>query len=61
MRWPWRDTATHKYKKMGRWKGATSKEYIQEDLACFSTEMSMDMKRKFNFVNFAGNTFYDVT
>ena len=47
--------------KMGRWKGATFKEYIREELACFSTGMSKDMKRKFNFVNIAGNAFHDVT
>ena len=47
--------------KMGRWKGATFKEYIRGELACFSMGMSTDMKRKFNFVNIAGNAFYDVT
>ena len=47
--------------KMGRWKGATFKEYIREELACFSTGMSTDMKRKFNFVNVAGNAFHDMT
>ncbi len=47
--------------KMGRWKGATFKEYIREEFACFATGMSTDMKRKFNFVNIAGNAFHDVT
>jgi hypothetical protein len=46
--------------KMGIWKGATFKEYIREELACFATGMSMDMKRKFNFVSIAGNAFYDI-
>ena len=46
---------------MGRWKGATFKEYIREELARFSTGMSRDMKQKFNFVNIAGNTFRDIT
>jgi hypothetical protein len=43
--------------KMGRWRGATFKEYIREELACYATGMSKDMKRKFNFVNIAGNAF----
>ena len=47
--------------KMGRWRGATFKEYIREELACFSAGMSKDMKRSFQFVNIAGNAFHDVT
>ena len=47
--------------KMGRWRGATFKEYIREELACFSKGMSVDMKRNFKFVNIAGNAFHDVT
>ena len=47
--------------KMGRWRGATFKEYIREELACYSTGMSTDMRRKFNFVNIAGNAFHDIT
>jgi hypothetical protein len=43
--------------KMGRWQGATFKEYIREELACYATGMSKDMKRKFNYVNIAGNAF----
>ena len=30
--------------KMGRWKGATFKEYIREELACYSAGMSSKMK-----------------
>ncbi len=30
--------------KMGRWCGATVKEYIWEELACYATSMSKDMK-----------------
>ncbi len=30
--------------KMGRWKGATFKEYIREELACYSTGVSSNMK-----------------
>ncbi len=44
--------------KMGRWRGATFKEYIREELA--ATGMSKDMKRKFNFINIAGNAFTDI-
>ena len=47
--------------KMGRWRGATFKEYIREELACFSTGMSTQMKQNFKFVNIAGNAFHDVT
>ena len=36
---------------MRRWKGASFKEYIHEDLACYSGGMSKDMKRQFGFVN----------
>jgi hypothetical protein len=48
-------------KKMGRWRGATFKEYIREELACFSKGMSKSMKKKFNFVNIAGNAFNTIT
>ena len=47
--------------KLGRWRSATFKEYIREELACFSAGMSTSMKRKFNFVNIAGGVFQDVT
>ncbi|KAL7460134.1 hypothetical protein ACHAXS_000599 [Conticribra weissflogii] len=47
--------------KIGRWQGATFKEYIREELACFSTGMSKAMSRTFNFVNIAGGVFHDVT
>ena len=46
--------------KMGRWRGATFKEYIREELACYARNMSRDMKHKFNFVNIAGNAFTDI-
>jgi hypothetical protein len=46
--------------KMGRWQGATFKEYIREELACYVTGMSKDMKRKFTFVNIAGNAFTEI-
>ncbi len=46
--------------KMGGWRGATFKEYIREELAIYSEGMSKDMKRKFGFVNIAGNAFHEV-
>ena len=46
---------------MGEWQGATFKEYIKEELSCFSEGMSMSMKRKFDFVNIAGNAFNTIT
>ena len=45
---------------MGQWRGATFKEYIQEELACYVQGMSRDMKRKFNFVNITGNAFTEI-
>ncbi len=47
--------------KMGRWKGATFKEYIREELACYSAEMSSNMKQSFKFVNVSGNAYNDIT
>jgi hypothetical protein len=47
--------------KMGRWRSATFKEYIREELHCFSHGMSRKMKQKFNFVNISGGVFHDVT
>jgi len=46
--------------KMGRWRGATFKEYIREELACYAAGMSTNMKHRFNFVNIAGNAFREV-
>ena len=47
--------------KMGRWRGATFKEYIREELAVYAENMSRDMKTKFGFVNIAGNAFHDIS
>jgi len=47
--------------KMGRWRGATFKEYVREELACFSEGMSTKMKQNFHFVNVAGNSMSDIT
>ena len=46
---------------MRRWKGATFKEYIWEELANYASGMSTAMKTKFNFMNVAGNAFQDIT
>ncbi len=47
--------------KMGGWKGATFKEYIHEELACYSAGMTTNMKRNFKFVNISGNAYHDIT
>ena len=47
--------------KMGRWRGATFKEYIREELACFSKGMTRSMKQKFGFVNISGGVYHDIT
>ncbi len=36
------------------------KEYIREELAVYSENMSRDMRTKFGFVNIAGNAFRDI-
>jgi hypothetical protein len=46
--------------KMGRWKEATFKEYIREELACYSVGMSTNMERNFKFVNVSGNAYHDI-
>jgi hypothetical protein len=46
--------------KMGRWRGATFKEYIREQLACYSKGMSTSMKKCHGFVNIAGGANSDV-
>ncbi len=47
--------------KMGQWKGVTFKEYIREDLACYSAGMLTNMKHTFKFVNVSGNAYQDAT
>ncbi len=46
---------------MGHWKGATFKEYIWEELVCYSVVMTTNMKQNFKFVNILGNAYHDVT
>jgi hypothetical protein len=47
--------------KMGKWRRATFKEYIREELACFSEGLSTSMKKNFDFVNIPGNVFNTIT
>jgi hypothetical protein len=47
--------------KMGRWKGTTFREYIREELACYSVGMSSKMKQNFKFVNISGAAYNNVT
>ncbi len=47
--------------KMDHWKGATFKEYIREELACYSAGMTTNMKQNFKFVNISGNACHDIT
>ena len=46
--------------KMGRWRGATLKEYIRDELASYASGMSKAMKQKFQFVNIASGAYADV-
>ncbi len=48
-------------RKMGRWRSTTFKDYIWEELACFSEGMSTKIKQKFLYMNVAGNAFHDIT
>ena len=47
--------------KMGRWKGATFKEYVREELSNYSEGMSKAMAKKHCFVNVAAGVLQDVT
>jgi len=47
--------------KMGRWRGATFKEYVREELHIYSEGMSRAMKKKYGFVNVASGAYEDVT
>jgi len=47
--------------KMGCWQGATFKEYIREQLTCYSEGMTTKMKHNFKFVNVHGNAYHNVT
>ncbi len=47
--------------KMGRWRGDMFKEYVREELHCFSDGMAKAMKQCFKFVNITGHTLTDIT
>jgi hypothetical protein len=47
--------------KMGQWRGNTFKEYICEELHCFSDGMAKAMKQCFKLVNVTGHALTDVT
>ncbi len=47
--------------KLGCWRAATFKEYIREELVCYSAGMSTNMKQNFKFVNISGNAYHDNT
>ena len=47
--------------KMGRWRGDTFKEYVREELHCFSDGMAKAMKQCFKFVNVTGHALTDIT
>ena len=46
--------------KMRILKGASLKEYIHEDLVCYSGGMSRDMRRLFSFVSIAAGANKDI-
>ena len=47
--------------KMGCWRSATFKEYIQNELHCYTIGMLTNMRWSFHFVNIAGGVYHDVT
>ena len=51
----------HQIQKMGRWRSATFKEYISDQLSSFTDGMSKAMSTTFKFVNIAAGTLKDVT
>ena len=54
------DYLDQKIQKMGMWRSAIFKEYIGEELTCFSEGMSKSMNCRFNFVNVGGKVYRDV-
>jgi hypothetical protein len=47
--------------KMGWWRSDTFKEYVHEELHCFSDGMAKAMKQCFKFVNVTGHALTDIT
>ena len=43
--------------KMGRWRGGNFKEYIREQLHCFTERMSTAMIQDFKFVSIDGGAY----
>ena len=60
MHYHFRDTAIEIYKKMGRWRGETFKEYIREELHCFLEVMLTAMKQDFKIFNIAGEAYSEL-
>ena len=46
---------------MGRWRGATFKEYVRENLSNYAEGMSKAMKKVRGFVNIGAGAYTDVT
>ena len=46
---------------LGRWRDAIFKEYIQDELTCYSKGMLTSMCQKFGFVNIEGGVYHNVT
>ena len=46
--------------KMGRWRGEKFKEYIREELHCFTEGMSTAMKQDLKFVNISGGAYREL-
>ena len=55
------DIPTLKFKRWDAGAEPLSKKYVRNELVCFSTGMSSDMKKKFGCVNVSGNAFRDIT
>ncbi len=47
--------------KMAQWKGVTFKEYMREELGCYSAGMSTSMKHTFKLINISRNAYHKVT
>ena len=46
---------------MGRWRGATFKEYVRENLSNYAEGMSRAMKKIHSFVNINAGAYKDVS
>ena len=50
-----------KIQKMGRWRGATFKEYVRENLSNYAEGMSKAMKKIHGFVNIDAGAYKGVS